>query len=400
MWSRSTRAIAGGRPAHVADAPLNTPPVFASAYHAGGPVAYARDGNPTWSAFEEVLGDLEGGTAVAFASGMAATAAVFDGVAIGGTVVVVRDGYYGTRAFLDAAVHGRWDIRPVDIADTAATIAACDGAQLLWIESPTNPMLDIADIPALVAGASARGVDVAVDNTLMTPLGQRPLELGADFVVHSATKLLAGHSDAILGAVVVRADSGRCEALQSRRSLGGAVPGPMEVYLALRGIRTLPLRFERASENAGELARRLQQHPGVARVRYPGLAADPGHERARAQMDGFGTMIAFEVHGGANAAEALARSTRLVVHATSLGGIETTIERRAKWPGEVAPAALLRLSVGCEDIEDLWDDLAHALKVASAIQRVDATQCRSNRRDAPTLECPSRRFRRADGEGS
>ena len=370
-WSRATRAVVGGRPARVADVPLNEPPVFASAYHAGGPVAYARDGNPTWTALEEVLGDLEGGTAVAFASGMAATAAVFDDVPIGGIIVVPRDGYYGTRTLLDAAVTGRWQVRLVDIANTDATIAACDGAHLLWIESPTNPMLDVADIPTLADAARSRGLVVAVDSTLMTPVGQRPLELGADIVVHSATKLLAGHSDVVLGVAIARQDTKLCDALRRRRSLAGGVPGPMEAYLALRGIRTLPLRFERSSRSAHELAHRLERHPGVDRVRYPGLPSDPAHERASCQMDGFGTLVAFEVAGGAGAAEALARSTRLIVHATSLGGIETTMERRAKWPGETAPPALLRLSVGCEDVEDLWADLDHALAIAAAVQRAD-----------------------------
>jgi cystathionine gamma-synthase len=347
--------------------------VFASAYHAGGPVAYARDGNPTWTAFEEALGELEGGVAVVYASGMAATAAVFELVPVGGAAVVVHDGYYGTRAFLEGSVEGRWEIRLVDIADTDATVAACDGAHLLWVESPTNPLLDVADIPALARGARAAGAIIAVDNTLMTPLGQRPLELGADVVVHSATKLLAGHSDVILGAAVASPQSGLCEALRQQRSYAGAVAGPMEVYLALRGLRTLPLRLERGSENALELARRLVHHEGVARVRYPGLPSDPGYQRACAQMDAFGSIVAFEVRGGAAAAEALAQSTRLIVHATSLGGIETTVERRAKWPGEVAPAALLRLSVGCEDIEDLWRDLEFGLAIAAKIRRHDET---------------------------
>jgi cystathionine gamma-synthase len=372
-WSRATRAIAGGRPARSPDAPLNQPAVFASAYQAGGPVAYARDGNPTWTAFEDVLGDLEGGIAVAFASGMAATAAVLDQVPIGGAIVVPRDGYYGTRAFLDAAVAGRWEMRLVDIADTDATLDTCDGAQLLWIESPTNPLLDVADIPTLAGAAQALGLVVAVDNTLMTPLGQRPLELGADLVVHSATKLLAGHSDVLLGAVVAREGTGQCDTFRQRRSLAGAVPGTMEAYLALRGVRTLPLRLERASANAHELARRLAEHSGIERVRFPGLPTDPGHQRARAQMNSFGTLLAFEVFGGASAAEAVARSTRLIVHATSLGGIETTIERRAKWPGEAAPPALLRLSVGCEDVEDLWSDVASALTIAAAVRRADAS---------------------------
>jgi len=172
---------------------LNDPVVFASTYHANGPVAYGRDGNPTWSALEEVIGALEGGPAVSFASGMAAEASVFEQVTVGGVIVLPRDGYYGTRAFLDATVPGRWNIRFVDIWDTEATVAACEGAELLWIESPTNPKLDVADIPALCEAAHARDVRVAVDNTFMTPLGQRPLNLGADLVIHSVSKMLAGH---------------------------------------------------------------------------------------------------------------------------------------------------------------------------------------------------------------
>lgn len=385
-WRPDTVAIAGGRPEDTPDAPLNAPPVFASAYHAGGPAAYARDGNPTWTAFEAVVRDLEGGdAALAFASGMAATAAVFELVPVGGTVVVLRDGYYGTRAFLDNAAPGRWDVRPVDITDTEATIASCDGAHLIWIESPSNPLLGIADIAALAQGAHTAGAIVAVDNTLMTPLGQQPISLGADVVVHSATKLLAGHSDVVLGVTVTSAASGLCERLGHQRSFAGAVPGPMEVFLALRGLRTLPLRLERGAQNALELARRLDAHSGVTCVHHPGLEADPGHQLARQQMQSYGTMLSFEAAGGASAAEAIARSTRLIVHATSLGGIETTIERRAKWPGEIAPPALLRLSVGCEDVEDLWDDLEHALRIAQAVRAIDATsvQITSQRQSPP-----------------
>jgi cystathionine gamma-synthase len=358
-----------GRPRRRPDAPLNEPVVFASTFHAGGPVAYGRDGNTTWSALEEVIGVLEGGSAVTFASGMAAVAAVFDQVGVGGTVVLPRDGYYGTRAFLNATVLGRWSTRLVDIWDTDATVAACQGAELLWIESPTNPKLDVADIRELCEAAHALGVRVAVDNTYMTPLAQRPLDLGADVVVHSVSKMLAGHADVVLGAAVALSGSDLCLDLRRHRSMVGAIPGPMEAFLALRGIRTLPLRFHKAQASAGIFAQRLEAHPAVERVRYPGLRADPWHERACAQMKGFGTMIAFEVHGGASAAEAAAGSTRLIVHATSLGGVESSMERRAKWPGEDAPPALLRLSVGCEDIEDLWTDLDHALNVATRVAK-------------------------------
>jgi cystathionine gamma-synthase len=365
-----TVAITAGRPAHAPDAPLNPPVVFSSTYHAGGPVAYSRDGNPTWDAFEDVLGRLEGGEALAFASGMAAVAAVFETLPAGAKVVAA-DGYSGTRALLTTGVgpDGRWDVHFVDVVDTDATLAACEGTALLWLESPTNPRNEIADLRALAAGARERGALVAVDNTYATPLHQRPMELGADLVVHSATKLLSGHSDVLLGATVARRPD-LCAALRKQRSLRGAVPGPMETFLAVRGIRSLGVRLERASSNALELARRLSGHPDVERVRYPGLPDDPGHERAAAQMAGFGAMVAFEVRGGAAPAEAAAKATRLIVHATSLGGIETTMERRARWAdeGERTSPGLVRLSVGCEHVDDLWADLVHALHIGSLVR--------------------------------
>ena len=365
--SPATIAVTAGRPADVPDGPLNAPVVFSSTYHAGGPVAYGRDGNTTWDAFEEALGALEGGHALAYASGMAAVAAVLETLPVGAPVVLPADGYTGTRALVEEAAPGRWAPRLVDIGDTDAVLAACDGAALLWVESPTNPKMDVADLPALSAGAHERGVVVAVDNTYCTPLVQRPLRLGADVVVHSVTKFLSGHSDVVLGAVVAR--QAFEHALRQRRSLHGAIPGPMETFLALRGMRTLSVRLERAQSNALELARRLQDHEMVSRVRYPGLPDDPGHERAEAQMTGTGFMLAFDVHGGADAAEAVARSTRLIVHATSLGGVETTMERRRRWAREeLTPPELLRMSVGCEDVEDLWDDLAHALHIASSLR--------------------------------
>jgi cystathionine gamma-synthase len=363
----ATIAVTAGRPAATPDAPLNEAVAFASAYHAGGPVAYARDGNPNWSALEDALGQLEGGDALVFASGMGAIAAVVDTLPVGAKVVAPVAGYNGTRRLLrDAGTPGRWDVHFVDITDTDATLAACDGAALLWLESPTNPLNGVVDLPAVIAGAHERGAQVAVDNTYATPLLQRPLELGADIVVHSVTKLLSGHSDVVLGATVTR-DDGCCDTLRRHRSAYGAVPGPMEVFLALRGLRTLALRVERAQANALVLAERLANDPHVALVRYPGLSDDPGATRAAAQMDGPGAMVAFEVRGGADAAEATCKATRVIVHATSLGGIETTMERRARWADESGtPASLVRMSVGCEDVEDLWADLARALRVGSS----------------------------------
>jgi cystathionine gamma-synthase len=314
---------------------------------------------------------LEGGTAIAFSSGMAAIAAVVESLPLGAWVVAPRDAYQGTRLLIDDLVAaGRIGVRAVDIADTDATLRVCgevaaDGpGGLLWIESPTNPLLAIADLGVLTTGALQFGLRVAVDNTLATPVLQRPLDAGADVVVHSVTKLLAGHSDVVMGAAVSR-DHAVIAELTRRRSLRGAVPGPFETLLALRGMRTLAIRLERAEANAAELARRLCVRSGVSRVRYPGLPEHPGHRRACQQMRGFGTMVAFEVHGGPEPADALCGQLRLIVPGTSLGGVESLIERRGRYPAERhLPPGLLRLSVGIEDVEDLWSDLDQACRAA------------------------------------
>jgi cystathionine gamma-synthase len=368
-----------GRPAAEPGAPVNPPVVLSSTYHQGGAVAYGRDGNPTWDAVEEVIGALEGGRAHLFASGLAAISSLLETLPVPAWVVVAGDSYNGTRRFLlDVAGRGRLRLRTVDAVDTAATLEVCaqiaagpdrsgrpgggfGGVGILWLESPSNPLLAIADLPALVDGARKLGFDVVVDNTFCTPLLQRPLEFGADAVVHSCTKLMSGHSDVVAGAVV-SARSDVSDAVAVRRSLHGAIAGPWEAWLLLRGMRTLDVRLERAQASAGELASRLATHRAVERVRYPGLAQDPGHERARRQMSGFGTIVSFEVKGGAAAAEAVACSVRLATAGTSLGGVETLIERRGRWEGEHGvPPALLRMSVGIEHVEDLWADLDRAL---------------------------------------
>ncbi len=360
----ATVAITAGRGSGEPGAPMNVPVHLTSMYTAGGDVGYAREGNPSWTALEEALGALEGGTALVFASGMGAATAVFEQLDVGAVVVAPADAYTGTRGYLeDADARGRLRVRLVDVADTDATLAACEGAALLWAESPTNPLLAVADLPALAAGARAGGTVLVVDNTFATPLLQRPLELGADLVVHSATKFIAGHSDVLLGAVVT-ADADRAARLADRRTMLGAVPGPLAAYLALRGLRTLPVRLERAQSNAAELARRLDDHPAVRRVRYPGLPSDPGHGRAAAQMRGFGAMLAFETATVA-AADRVCERVRLLTHATSLGGVETTLERRRRHPNEeLTPPTLVRVSVGCEDVDDLWSDLRQALEPA------------------------------------
>lgn len=367
-----TLAVTAGRPAAEPGQAMNVPIVLASNFRSGTPEApvteYSRDGGTaTWQALEAAVGALEGGTAVSFGSGMAGAAAILDLVPAGAQVVVPADSYAGVRALLaDGAAIGRWKVTAVDITDTAATKQAAWAADLVWLESPTNPLMDVADLPELCRSASSTGAVVVVDNTFATPLGQRPLDFGADLVLHSATKFIGGHADLLLGIVVAR-DQDLAARIVRRRKLAGGIPGALEAFLALRGLRTMPLRLARSQESAGILARRLQEHPAVTRVRYPGLPDDPGHQRAAAQMDGFGAMLAFEVLGGAAPADAVCAALRIVVAATSLGGVESTIERRAKMVGqEHVPAGLLRFSVGIEHVDDLWADLDQALTAATA----------------------------------
>jgi cystathionine gamma-synthase len=295
---------------------------------------------------------------------MAAAAAVIEGQPTGAVAVAPRSAYSGTGRLLQAQQElGRMSVRRVPIAETETVLAALDGANLLWIESPSNPLLEVADLPVLIEAAHREGALVCVDSTFNTPMVLRPLELGADIVMHSATKYLGGHSDLLMGVLVTR-DAGLHAHLHSRQAITGGVPGALETYLALRGLRTLPVRMDRAQANAAELARRLTSHPAVTRVRYPGLATDPGHERAARLHDGFGAMISFEVAGGADRAEAVCHAVQLINHATSLGGVESLVERRARYPEDAAagtPPELLRLSVGVEHVEDLWADLAQAL---------------------------------------
>lgn len=366
-WRPATCAIALGRP-HDPDAPLNTPIVPATSFLAGDGPGYSRAGNPTWESFEAVVGALEGGRAVAFGSGMAAIAAAVE-VLVGSAEAAVpalacpQVHYAGSRGLLAAlGEQGRITLVRYDPRDTGATIEAARAADVILIESPANPTMEITDIAAVCAAAHAGGALVLCDNTYATPLATRPLSLGADIVIHSASKYLAGHSDALIGVATTGAPV-LAERLVVQRTMRGAVPGVLEAWLATRGVRTLPLRFAAACANAQIIAERLADHPRVVEVRHPGLPDDPGHEVARRQMDTFGAMIAFRPAGGAEGAEAVTRSTRLWLHATSLGGVESTLERRRRFAEEspLTPDDLIRLSVGCEDVEDLWADLARAL---------------------------------------
>jgi cystathionine gamma-synthase len=358
-----TWVVTAGRGEPSAGTPLNVPPVLASNFELGSERAYSRDdATPTWEAFEELLGGLEGGDAVAFASGMGAAAAIFDMLPVGATVMLGDDCYQGVAGLAAAgAAQGRWRVVRVGVDDTKRWLELAGDADLLWLESPSNPLLAVADLPTICAAPRKPDALVAVDSTFATPLVQRPLELGADLVMHSATKYLGGHSDLLLGAVAA-ADGELARGLRERRELAGATPGALEAYLAVRGMRTLALRLQRASASAAELSECLARHPDVAVVRYPGRPDHPTHATARSFMAGFGAVVSFDVHGGAERADAVCRSVRIIRHATSLGGVESTIERRAAIAGQThLPPGLLRLSVGCENPDDLWRDLQQAL---------------------------------------
>lgn len=368
--------VAAGRPPRVPGAPVNAPVVLSSTYIGvdephPDQLLYARYGTESWLPLEETIGALEGATerALVFGSGMAAISAALTLVPGGGTLIMPRHSYNTSRVAARSSAEQRGiTLIEVDIADTTAVIAEVAAAQapVLWIESPTNPMLEIADIRTLAAAVHERGGRVIVDNTFATPLAQLPLSLGADVVVHSVTKYLAGHSDLVMGAVVTD-DPQLWAALKSHRDVHGAIAGPWEAWLALRGIRTLALRVERSQRTALELAARLEAHPAVAEVRHPGLASHPQHDLARTQMTGFGSIITVRPAGGVAAAAAVAQSVRLWVPGTSLGGVESLIERRRRLASEPVsvPDDLLRLSVGIENVEDLADDLFAALEAAA-----------------------------------
>jgi cystathionine beta-lyase/cystathionine gamma-synthase len=331
---------------------------------AGEPTAgdYGRGGNPTWTALEHALGAIESAAAVVFSSGQAASMALMLALARNrDTILVPRDGYYNARTLAERLrPHGAVPVL-VDLADLAAVereLAA--NRAVLWAESPTNPLLRVADLARLGELATAAGAPMVVDNTVATGLLQQPLELGAVASLCSLTKSASGHSDVIAGAVMTR-DPELQDELRTWRTLGGGILGPMEAWLAIRGLKTLPLRIERQSASALAVAAHLAAHPRVTAVHYPGVG-EQATAIARAQMPrGFGPLLSFEVDGTAADADAVVLASRLIVPATSFGGVESAWERRGRWPGESAPATLIRLSVGIEPPADLIADIDHAL---------------------------------------
>ena len=377
-FSAESRLIHAGTervPGQPATPPLAPASIYVSHGTPGPGRGYGRDGNPGWEALEQALGDLEDAEAVAFASGQAASMALMLALTPGRErIVLPEDGYYGGRVLADRLRPHSTRPVPVDLRDLAAVERELTAApSLLWAETPTNPLLRVADLSRLGALATAAGAPMIVDNTVATGLLQRPLDAGATASLYSLTKAISGHSDVILGAVVSR-DAGLLAELKAWRSSGGGIPGPFEAWLALRGLKTLPLRIARQSASALAIAGHLAGHPRVTAVHYPGVDGPgvdgpgvdrPASELARRQMpDGFGPLLSFEVTpDSAGAADKVVAASRLILPATSFGGVESTWERRARWQAETAPASLIRLSVGVEPAADLITDIDHALEV-------------------------------------
>lgn len=369
-WTPQTWLVAGARDRTPGE-PLNVAPVFASNFYLPDERVYSRsDGTPTTDSLETLIGGLDGGRALVFASGMAAAAVVFQRLPVGSQLAIPTDPYHGVAGIVaEGERQGRWIVRRLDQADTAAWVDAVAECELVWLESPENPLITVADLPTICQAPRPDTTIVAVDSTFATPLNQQPLALGADVVMHSATKFIGGHSDLLAGVLTVSRDD-LFDEFHERRLLHGASIGAMEAFLTIRGARTLGLRLERAQANAMELATRLEAHPEIVRVRYPGLASHPTHEVAARFMSGFGAMLSFETTGPGERATEVCERAELINHATSLGGVESTMERRATIPGqERIPPTLIRFSVGCEDVEDLWADLDQALDATSVRRR-------------------------------
>jgi cystathionine gamma-lyase len=361
----ATLAVHAGERPGEQGTPIAPQPVLAAPFHlrgdpASSPFGYGRYDTPTWSAYEAALGELESADVLLFASGMAAAAAVLlPGLRAGDVAVLPSDGYYQVRALAAEHLVPRGiEVREAP-TDEAAISSAIAGAALVWLETPSNPGLDVVDIEALAGAAHAEGALVVVDNTLATPLGQSPLDLGADVVIVAITKAMAGHSDLLLGYVATRSPE-QHERCARWRGLAGAIAGPFEAWLAHRSLATLDVRLERACANALTLAELLAGREEVVEVRYPGLPDDPAHAVAERQMRRFGPVVSFTLPDAESAGRFL-DAAELVTEATSFGGVHTTAERRERWGSDGVAAGLIRLSAGLEDPEDLHEDVAHAL---------------------------------------
>lgn len=363
----ATRVVRAGLPDAEQGRPFLPGPTFAAPFHLAGDPAtsdyvYGRYGNPTWTLYERALGELEGGEAILFSSGAAAAAAVLlSCLGTGDVLVLPSDGYPAIRSLgTDYLAERGVEVRLVP-AVAFETTGALANASLVWIETPSNPQLEVCDLALVAERARGEGALVVVDNTLATPLAQRPLDLGADYSMSSDSKHLTGHGDLVLGHVAVR-EPERAEALVAWRRQTGAIAGPFEAWLAHRSLATLDVRLDRECANALALARMLVARDDVREVRYPGLPEDPAHERAAAQMRRFGSVLGFDL-GTRERAERFLASCRLVSEATSFGGVHSSAERRARW-GDDIPEGLIRFSAGCEAAADLLDDVERALDLS------------------------------------
>jgi cystathionine gamma-lyase len=357
-----TRVVRAGLPEPEQGEPFLPGPVFAAPFHftgdpADSPNVYNRYGNPTWTRYEDAVGSLEDAEAVLFPSGMAAaTALLLTRLGPGSVLAADAGSYHGVRRFAETHLEPRGvELR---LAPPAGLAEAAQGADLLWLETPSNPNLEVYDIAALTEG----GVPTVVDNTTAGPLLQRPLDLGAHFTLTSATKQMSGHADVMLGYVTTR-DADAAQTLRTWRTYAGAIPGPFETWLAHRSLPTLALRLERGCDNALAIARLLAARDDVEAVRYPGLPTDPGHEVAKRQMRGYGMVVSFDL-GTAERAESFLVGAELVTDATSFGSVHTCAERRARWGGDAVSEGFIRLSAGCEETADLLADIESALDAA------------------------------------
>lgn len=368
-----TRAVRYGHPENLQPGdPLHPSPIFAGTYYAPGdpansPRNYGRSDNLSWRQLEEAIAGLEGGPTIVFGSGMAAGMAVF-GCCLrpGDAVVLPSDGYFFCRSLAETyfVEMGVTVLKAPTADDAQAALLEEPGVKLLWLESPSNPELTMCDLAGMTKTARGKRILVAHDNTTATAFAQKPLALGADFSVASDTKALAGHSDIVLGHVSCR-NQMLADQVRNWRTLTGAIPGPMESWLTLRSMATAPLRIERQSSNAQKIAEFLATRPEVERVYYPGLPSHPRHDLAVRQMRHFGGVLSFMLRDQA-AAEKFLAAAKLVTEATSFGGVSTTAERRARWGGDDVPAGFIRMSVGCEAVEDLIEDLTQALSASDA----------------------------------
>jgi cystathionine gamma-synthase len=364
-WSEETVVVQAGRPERAPTASMNGSITLSSTYIHPAPVGYGRDGNEGWAALENAIGELDGGIAISFASGLAAASAIAELIPAGGALVLPKAAYYGVKNIFDIlSKRGQVELRLVDGSNTDEVLKNIPGASMVWMESIANPTLVVSDIPTIAAAAKKYGAISVVDATFATPVRQRPLDLGADIVLHSVTKALSGHSDLLLGAVVCKREE-HANVIDAYRHDRGATPGSLEAYLALRGLRTLAIRIDKSEANAAELAQRLNSHPKVKRVYYPGLKDDPNYEIAKRVLPkGCGSMVSFEIDATPTKVDEMLGNLKLIAHTTSLGGVSSSIERRTRWPAEEAagvPMTLCRFSVGIENIEDIWNDLAKVL---------------------------------------